>query len=115
MRRKYNHVLLRGCPYFYLLLLLLLLSLLLFVAVKGNLSKYFLYIGERNFKLISTYIQAYIKHKMIRNLKKKIENVIGVIRSIKSMKGRQYNGQKKKGERTKNDIQNVVVLLLTCK
>ena len=71
MRRKYNHVLLRGCLYFYLLLLLLLL-LLLFVAVKGNLSKYFLYIGERNFKLISTYIQAYIKHKMIRNLKKKL-------------------------------------------
>ena len=52
---------------------------------------------------------------MIRNLKKKIENVIGVIRSIKSKKGRQYNGQTKKEERTKNDIQNVVVLLLTCK
>jgi hypothetical protein len=41
-------------------------------------------------------------------LLKKFENTKGVIRSCKSTKDRQYNGQKKKDERTNNDLQNTI-------
>ena len=42
----------------------------------------------------------------IRNSDEKFENTRGVIRIPQSKKDRQYNGQKKKNKKTKNDLQN---------
>ena len=36
----------------------------------------------------------------------KLKDNKGVVRSLKSKKDRQHNGQRKKGKRTNNDLQN---------
>ena len=39
---------------------------------------------------------------------RKFENTKAVVRSRKTKKDRQYNGQKKKDKRTNNDLQNTM-------
>jgi hypothetical protein len=41
------------------------------------------------------------------HLQEEFEDTKGVIRTSKSKKNRQHNGQKKRGRRTKNDLQNI--------
>jgi hypothetical protein len=52
--------------------------------------------------MIMAYIQniLYVFQEMLEDLK-------GVIRSLKLKKDRQYNSQKKKVETTNNDLQNI--------
>jgi hypothetical protein len=40
-----------------------------------------------------------------------LEDINGVLRIRKSKKYRQHNGQKKKGKRTHNDLQNIHIKL----
>ena len=48
----------------------------------------------------------YIKTR-IRYLQAKFEDIKGLIRSDKSKKNSQHNGQKKKDKRTNNDLHNI--------
>ena len=51
-------------------------------------------------------IMAYIQ-KILYVFQEMLEDLKGVIRSLKLKKDRQYNSQKKKVETTNNDLQNI--------
>jgi hypothetical protein len=69
---------------------------------------------EYNFVLLSlprnkhnNVLSVAFRYKKYTKEQEKFEDTKGVIRSLKSKKARQYNGQKKKGRMTNNDVQDI--------
>ena len=58
--------------------------------------------------VLSTYLTLSMIYKLLHEESKDTK---GVIRNRNSMKYRQLNGQKKKDERTNNDLQNIHIKL----
>ena len=62
---------------------------------------------KKSVKLGFSFIYRTHKQEYLCHTAEKLEDTNGLIRSRKWKKDRQYNDQKKKDKRTKNDLQNI--------
>ena len=74
------------------------------ITTNGTYPRSFVTQTFRNAKQVKVAKLSKISHILIQE---EIEDTKGVIRIRKSKKEKQHNGQKKKDQRTNNDLQNI--------